>query len=210
VDVDLARQNVTAARLRLESARSAEGLLVVRAPTAGTVTSVAVAPGATVDPTTVIATVDALDRLVVTVDLSEFDVAQVRPGQKAVIEVDALGGEPFGGAVLFVAPTATDTGGVVTFPVLVGMNDAPQVLKPGMNVSVRIIAARHRNVVQVPLEAVSRDDEDRPYVTTVDDSGQQRIRRVKLGIANAERVEIVSGLRAGENVVLAQQAPEEE
>jgi multidrug efflux pump subunit AcrA (membrane-fusion protein) len=79
-----------------------------------------------------------------------------------------------------------------------------------MNVSVRIIAARHRNVVQVPLEAVLRDDEDRPFVTTVDATGQRRIRRVKLGLANADRVEIVKGLRAGQNVVLAQQAPEEE
>ena len=210
VDLALARQNVTAAQLRLESARLAERLLVVRAPTAGTVTSVLVAPGATVDPTTVIATVDALDQLVVTVDLSEFDVAQVQRGQTAVIEVDALGGEPYDGSVMFVAPTATDTGGVVTFPVVVGIDDAPQVLRPGMNVSVRIIAARHRNVVQVPLEAVSRDDEDRPFVTILDDSGQEHVQRVKLGIANAERVEIVNGLRAGQNVVLAQQAPEEE
>ena len=105
--------------------------------------------------------------------------------------------------MLFAALTGTDNAGVVTFPTRVGLTRSAG-LKPGMNVSVRIIVAERRNVVAVPLEAVSRDDEDRPFVTVEPGSGRTSIRRVKLGLANNKNVEIVKGLRAGERVVLAE------
>ena len=159
-------------KAKLDAARAAERLLTIRAPAAGTVSSLLVAPGAAVDATKAILTVASLDRLGVTIDLSEFDVAQVRRGQKAVVNVDALGGEPYAGSVEYVPLTGTDTNGVITFPVEVSLRKAPGV-KPGMNVSVRIIVARKSNVLQLPLEAILRDGEDRPYVTVVDESGQE-------------------------------------
>jgi HlyD family secretion protein len=103
--------------------------------------------------------------------------------------------------VLFAALTGTDTNGVVTFPVQVGL-DETQGLKPGMSVSVHIAVAQRRNVVQVPLEAVSRDDEDRPFVTTIDTVGNNVDRRVTLGLSNNKNVEIVKGLRAGQVIEL--------
>jgi HlyD family secretion protein len=145
----------------------------------------------------------------VNVDLSEFDVAQVRPGLKAVVSVDALGGRRFPGRVLFAALTGTNAGGVVTFPVRVGIAHA-RGLRPGMNVSVRIIVARHRNVVQVPVEAVSRDEEDRAVVTLIDVNGETAPRTVTLGLASNKNVEIVKGLRVGDKVVLPQSQAQEE
>jgi HlyD family secretion protein len=209
IGIDLARQNVTTALTKLAAARAAERLLAIRAPAAGTVSSLLVAPGAAVDATKPILTVVSLDRLGVTIDLSEFDVAQVRRGQKAIVSVDALGGEPYAGSVEYVPLTGTDTNGVVTFPVEISLRKAPGV-KPGMNVSVRIIVARKTNALQVPLDAVSRDGEDRPFVTVVDATGQETTRKVVLGLANNENVEIVKGLRAGEDVVLQQSQTQEE
>jgi RND family efflux transporter MFP subunit len=208
-DITLAQLRVEAARIRLAGARFAARVLTVRAPRAGTVTALLTVPGAPVDSTTPIVSVADLDRLAVSVDLSEFDVARVRPAQRATVSVDALGGKSFPGKVLFAAPTGTDTGGVVTFPVRVGLARV-RGLRPGMNVSVRIIVARRDDVVQVPLEAVSAD-EDEPTVTVIDSSGDASVRTVTLGLANNKNVEIVKGVRAGEQVVLAEsQAPEEE
>jgi HlyD family secretion protein len=206
-DVSLAQLKIDAARARLALARFDARQLTVRAPATGTVTALLTATGAPVDATTPIATVAGLDHLAVSLDLSEFDVAQVRPGMHAVVSVDALGGEAFRGKVLFAALTGNDTGGVVTFPVRVSLARAAG-LRPGMNVSVRIIVAAHRDVVQVPLEAVSRDEEDRPLATVVDDSGETTTRRLVLGLANNKSVEVVKGLDAGEQVELAE-APEE-
>ena len=144
-----------------------------------------------------------LDSLAVNVDLSEFDVAQVKLGQKAVVSVDALGGKAFPGKVAFVALTGTETAGIVTFPVRVTLTRTGG-LKPGMNVSVRIIVAKPSDALQVPLEAVTRDEEDNAFVTVVDESGTETERPVELGLANNESVQIVKGLREGETVVLAE------
>jgi RND family efflux transporter MFP subunit len=179
----------------------AKPLLTVRAASAGTVTDLLTVPGAPVDPFTPIASVADLDHLGVSVDLSEFDVAHVRPGLRATVSVDALGGKSFSGRVLFTAPTGTNAGGVVTFPVRVRIDHA-RGLRPGMNVSVRIIVAQRLDVVQVPVEAVSRDDEDRATVTVVDATGNTVPRRVTTGLASNKTVQIVKGLKPGEVVVL--------
>jgi multidrug efflux pump subunit AcrA (membrane-fusion protein) len=115
------------------------------------------------------------------------------------VSVDALGGESFRGEVRFAALTGTNTSGVVTFPVQVALADAPG-LKPGMNVSVRIVVANRQDAVQVPLELVTQDG-DEATVMVLDASGQPVARQVKLGLANNKVVEVVKGLRAGERVV---------
>ena len=199
-DIEIARLKIAAAQARLASALEAAGPLTVRAPQAGTVTALLTTLGAHVDPATPVLAMADLSRLEARVDLSEFDIAQVKRGQKAAVSVDALGGESFPGEVLFAALAGTNTSGVVTFPVQVGLSNAPG-LKPGMNVSIRIVVAKRRNVVQVPLEAVTQEGDD-ATVTVLDQSGQPVSRTVKLGLANNKSVEIVKGLRAGQQVVL--------
>jgi HlyD family secretion protein len=138
----------------------------------------------------------------VTVALSEFDAAEVKRGLNAVVRVDALGGKAFDGRVKFAALAGSDSGGVVTFPVEVSLVHSAG-LKPGMNVSVRIVVAERKNVVNVPLEAVSRDENDRAFVNVPSASGTPVRRRVTLGLANNKSVEVVRGLEAGEHVVVA-------
>jgi HlyD family secretion protein len=118
-----------------------------------------------------------------------------------VLRVDALGGEQLPGRVEFVALTGVDNGGVVTFPVRVELTRVASV-KPGMNVSVKIIVAQSADVVRVPLEAVSDRGIAGHRVTVVGRGGLTSSRQVKLGLADNKQVEIRSGLRPGERVLL--------
>ncbi len=204
-EITLARVKYRAASARLITARLTLRQLRVRAPGAGTVTALLTVRGAPVDGSTAIAAVTDLDRLAVRVDLSEFDVARVKPGLKSIVSVDALGGESFRGAVLFAALAGTDTSGVVTFPVTVNLTDADGP-RPGMNVSVRIIIEERRDVVQVPIEAVAQDGEEGPMVAVVGSGGEITPRRVTTGLANNKSIEIVRGLRAGERVAVEESA----
>src|SRR5262245_34971527 len=206
LDIALSRLKVLGARLRLGTARAATPLLTVRAPSGGTVTALLTAPGAPVDPLTPVAAVADLQHLEVTVDLSEFDVARVRRGQKALVSVDALGGKLFRGRVVFAALTGSNTSGVVTFPVRVAIADAPG-LRPGMNVSVRIVVAKRQHVVRIPIEAVSTNDEDQSIVNVVNAAGEESPRVVKLGLASNKNVQVVRGLRPGDHVALPQAEP---
>jgi RND family efflux transporter MFP subunit len=199
-DIRIAQLKVQAARAKLAVAEFAAQQLTVRVISSGTVTAVMTVPGAPVDATTPVATVADLQHLAVSVALSEFDAARVKRGQRALVSVDALGGKRFPGKVLFEALTGVDTGGVVTFPVRVTMRHVAGV-KPGMNVSVRIIVANRRNVVRVPLEAVSQDG-GAASVTVLTAAGKTAVRTVKLGLANNKEVEITRGLKPGERVVL--------
>jgi RND family efflux transporter MFP subunit len=208
-DVALARLKYRAAAARLASARLDQRNLTVRAPAAGTVTSVLTVSGAPVDGTTPVASVSNLNQLAVRVDLSEFDIARVKPGLKARVSVDALGGEAFPGVVRYAALTGTDKDGVVTFPVIVSMKGV-QGPRPGMNVSVRIIVAQAKDVVQVPIDAVSQDDEDNATVAVIGSDGKASTRKVKLGLANNKSVEVVSGLHAGERVAVQTSSAAEE
>ena len=136
----------------------------MRAPAAGTVNALMTAPGAPVDGTTPIASITNLNRLAVRVDLSEFDVARVKPGLEGERERRRARrqGVPGRGASSR-RSTGTDKDGVVTFPVTVSLKGV-QGPRPGMNVSVRIIVAQANDVVQVPIDAVSHDDEDNATV----------------------------------------------
>lgn len=204
IDIALAELRVAAAAARLDAARVTKRLLTVRAPWAGTVTSVLTVRGASVDALTPVVTVADLDHLAVTIDLSEFDAAAVESGMRANVSVDALGGETFPGKVHFVAPTGSSSGsGVVTFPVRVSLAE-PEGLRPGMNVSVRIITAQKKGVVQVPLEAVITDEDDNATVQVLDAAGNPAARPVVLGLANNKTVEIVKGLKVGTRVLLAE------
>jgi RND family efflux transporter MFP subunit len=200
-DIRIAQLKVQAARAKLAVAEFAAKQLAVRVISSGTVTAVMTVPGAPVDATTPVATVADLRHLAVSVALSEFDAARVKRGQRALVSVDALGGRRFPGKVLFEALAGVDTGGVVTFPVRVTLRHIAGV-KPGMNVSVRIIVANRRNVVRVPLEAVTQDGAA-ASVTVLTRAGKQAVRTVKLGLANNKEVEVRRGLKPGERVVLA-------
>lgn len=200
VDLALVRLKLRSAEARVAAARAQVGRLVVAAPLGGTVTALLSVPGAPADPTTAIAVIADLAHLAVDVDLSEFDIAQVRRGQAAAVSVDALGGRRYPGTVVFEALTGVQNGGVVTFPVRIGLTRVAEV-KPGMNASVRIVVAKRLGVVHVPLEAVAQDGED-STVTVVDAAGKQSVRIVVLGLADNKIVEIRSGLEAGERVLL--------
>ncbi len=197
------RSKIEVARALLVAARSALEQSVVRAPSGGTLTGVFAAQGSPVDVATPIVAMADLTHLAVSLDLSEFDAARVRPGLSAEISVDALGGKRYPGRVVFEAISGVDNGGVVTFPVRVALSRVAGV-RIGMNVSARIIVARRRDVVTVPLEAVSRDIRGQAVVSVVDKTGRTSSRVVSLGLANNKDVEVTRGLRAGERVELQQ------
>lgn len=200
IDLAIARLKVDVGAGRLALAQALTGQLTVVARASGTVTSVLTVPGAAVDPVTPIARVQDLDHLVVTLDLSEFDVSRTRVGDPALVSADALGGREFGGQVLDVALSGADNGGIVSFPVLIGLRSHTG-LRPGMSVSSRIIVRRRRAVLRIPVGAVDASG-DAPTVMVRNRSGALVQRRVRVGLAGATYVEVRSGLTEGDRILV--------
>jgi HlyD family secretion protein len=203
IDQALARLKVVVSRQRLALAKHLAGRLTVRARASGTVTSMLTTVGAAVDPTTPLIRVQDLGHLVVALELSEFDVAHVRVGELTRVSVDALGGREVKGRVIDVSPTGTEVGGVVNFPVTIALESAGgggAGVRPGMSVAARIVTQIRRDVVRIPTAAVS--GEDRPTVMVRESSGSLTRRPVELGLEGRSMVEVRSGLRAGDRILV--------
>ncbi len=200
-DLAIAGLRVNLARQQLLLAREMAGRSTVLAPASGTVTSVLAAVGSAVDPSTPLVRVQDLDSLVVSVNLTEFDVSRTRVGATARVGVDALGGRPYSGTVRDVALTGGDSGGVVTFPVIVSLEDADE-LRPGMSVSVRVVVASREDVVRLPLDAMEDRTGRRAVVSIRTEGGEIRKREVELGLIGRTHAEVRSGLAEGAKVVI--------
>jgi RND family efflux transporter MFP subunit len=200
---------VARAEVALRSAQRNLDLGTMRAPFAATVARVDLRVGEPADASSSIAIVD-LGSYHVDLPVDELDIAEVQLGQRAEIEVDALPGVVLGGEVTGVAPQATrsDTG-TTTYEVTVTLDPGSAGVRPGMTAVVSIISEEKQDVVLVPRRAV-RAEGGESFVlvpsadaaaTAPDDTPGER-RPVVLGLSNSEFVEIVSGLSAGEEVLV--------
>jgi HlyD family secretion protein len=189
-----AEAGVTAARLAL-----AQATLV--APFSGTVATVNVVPGSYT--TTGAATANAAMTIVDTsamrleINLSETDVARVKPGQNASITFDALEGQVITGTVESVAPTATEEQNVVTYLVQVAFNPGDVPVKVGMSASATITVERHTNVIQVPTRAIQSQGPAK-IINVLYGSAETPVAvRVQTGATNGAFTEIVTCVQTG-------------
>lgn len=194
---------VARARAALASARVDRSFATITAPISGVVASVATQEGETVAaglsaPTFV--TVIDLARLQVDAYVDEVDIGKIEVGQRASFTVDAWPSHDFSGTVTAIYPNATIQDNVVKYVVAVTIDaDSTRVLRPEMTASVRIHMAP-RSALVVPVRAVGRDSgRSQVYVRT--ENGIEP-REVRLGWRDGAWVEIVSGLREGERVLL--------
>jgi RND family efflux transporter MFP subunit len=183
---------------RLERTRQASQRLTLRSPVAGTVLERNVLPGQSVGPDTPLLTVADLTRVWVLVDLYERDLAVVRIGSRARFETDALPGRAIEGAVEFVYPTVDPETRTVKARLVLDNHDRS--LRPGMFGRVRVRGAAMGGRIVLPSEAVINTGAER-YVFLARTGGRFEPRLVVVGREEADGVEIVSGIAAGDTVV---------
>jgi multidrug efflux pump subunit AcrA (membrane-fusion protein) len=136
----------------------------------------------------------------VTGSVSDALVNQITLGQQATV-VPAGAAEAVTGHVTSVAVEATVTSGVATFPVTVVLDGANPALRSGMSASVNVIVNRAVGVLTVPTSAVQTTANGSTVQVLV--NGQPQLRAVQVGASDSLRTEIVSGLSAGDEVVIA-------
>ncbi len=131
----------------------------------------------------------------------ERELARLKPGQTASVMIDALGGRTFPARVTLVAPTI-DTR-TATFKVTLQVTDPKGELKPGMFARVGVVFARKSDALVIPRAALV-DTESQPTVFIVE-NGKASARRIATGLTESGRVEVLSGLRGDEQVVVVGQ-----
>jgi macrolide-specific efflux system membrane fusion protein len=171
---------------------------VLRAPIDGLVTAVNVTKGfdAPAGPAILVASTS----FTVTTDVVESDLAEVEPGQKATVTVDAIGAS-LDGTVTAISPTPGDSQtGVVSYPVTITVANPPAAARAGMSADVSITTATANNVLTVPSTAL-KGDEGQYAVMVLNADGSTQMVAVDVGLVTNAMAEIKSGLTEGANVV---------
>ncbi|HOD26032.1 MAG TPA: HlyD family secretion protein [Bacteroidales bacterium] len=145
-----------------------------------------------------------LNELKAAIKINEVDIAKITKGQRVIIRPDAFSDSLYFGHIQTVANLAVNkerNSRIKVFPVDVLINSYPTDLMPGLTVSCRIIIDEIPDAVYIPLNALFKEGiQDIVYVKTATGF---RIQEVKTGRSNADYIIIEEGLKAGENIAMA-------
>ena len=149
--------------------------------------------------------------------VDEADIGHVKEGQNVIFSVDAYRNRTFDGVIAQVRLSPIENSNVVTYSVMVNVQNDELLLKPGMTANVEIIAADLKNVLRIPnkalyFKATGRMAEKQKKLVSnlATDSlpvwvknGKPELRTIKMGISNDQYIEVLSGeLKEGDQVII--------
>lgn len=201
--LDANREALRAHEAQRALARQSLDKAMIRAPQAGIVAERAVQPGQHVGLNARLFSIVDLAELEFAASVPVSQVGAVRVGQNVTVVAEGTAGEAVG-RVERIAPTADAATRMI--PVYIRVANRDGRLKGGMAARGRLRLGEVQNAVTLPREAL-RGSGDKPAVLAIV-QGRAELREVRVGLIdeNSGRVEIKSGIRAGETVVLARVA----
>lgn len=227
-ELDVARQQVEAAtaQLKLAEAQLERDRInlrnsVIRSPISGVVVARSVDVGQTVaanfQTPTLFQIAQDLREMQINTSIAEADVGSLQPGMAVMFTVDAYPDQRFPGRIRQIRLNPTIQQNVVTYNVVVDLDNADGRLLPGMTAYVSVTTGERKNVLRVPNAALSfqprRDDEEergpRPparerktQVYVLDAQGKLKPIPVETGLTDNALTEITGGdLQPGDRVV---------
>ena len=199
VDAELRAARASVGAFGTDMGRGASHVLL-RTPIGGTVIERHAVVGRLTDPAAPLFRVGDLSRLWLTVQAFERDAVRLKPGVSARITFPALPGKKFEGAVTLIGREVDATSR--TIPIRIEVANGDGVLRPGMSASASIpLGDDQAAVVTVPIAAVQRV-EDRWSVFLPTSPATFEIRPIGRGRELDGEVEVPSGLKAGETIVV--------
>ena len=182
----------------LEKTREVEKNLHIHSPFDGIVVNIGAREGMYVTPKTEIYMLASLSKVWVYVDVYEYEMPWVKLGDEAAMTLAGLPGKTFKGRIAFVYPYLENK--TRTLKVRLDFDNPNLALKPDMFADVTIQASRRVDALVVPEEAVVGYG-IRPRVFVVRAPGKFEPRKVKIGLRAEGFVQILDGVKAGEEVV---------
>lgn len=188
---------VAQAKAQLHTARVVRDYVDILAPSAGYVVKRLVAPGVLVQPGMAILKLTQIDRVRLQANVGEQDIASIRVGSPVTVTTSGAGRPAIRARVTSVFPFVDQGARTAVVEAVVG-NPGRRLL-PGQYVTMQFTTAERAGALTVPRGAVTRLG-GTATVWTVRD-GRAEPRMVETGLEDPERVEIVSGLAGGEQVI---------
>jgi macrolide-specific efflux system membrane fusion protein len=182
----------------------------VKAPISGTVVSLAARTGqvlAAAQPAAPLLRIADLSEMTVAARVAESDVTRLRPGMAASFTTPGYPGKHWSGKLRQIIPIPADgtgeQGKQAFYIVLFEVKNADHELMSGMSAQVQFVVVQAHDALLLPANGLGARDDDGLYNVNVLDAGQHvSARKVKVGLHNAQQAEILSGLAAGDKVLV--------
>jgi len=197
-----AKFSLKSAELKWEDAKLKLDYMSIRSPISGWVGERNAKVGQRIQPTDKIFSVINSSQVIAVVYVPEKNIGQLKKGQKAIISSDNLGAVQFDGWIKRISPVVDPSSG--TFKVTVGVRNVKRALRPGMFVNVHLIIDTHPDAVLVPKTAIVYENEFM-NIYIVKDGVAHKI-RLKAGFEDSEKIEALSDVQPGEQVIVVGQA----
>lgn len=206
-----ATANVAQARANVERAEEELANATIKAPIRATVLTRDVEVGSPVSSilnlganATLVMTLGDIEKVFVRGKVDEADIGRVRLGQAARIATETFPDRVFDGRVTQISPIGVEKDNVTTFEVEVSIDNASKELKANMTANAEIVLEQFPDSLLVPEAAIVYDPQRNAFVDVVDAAQRNGRRRapVKTGVGNGTKMQIVSGVKAGDKVVL--------
>jgi HlyD family secretion protein len=207
LSAELSQQSLELAKQSREYAQKQLDKATIFAPFDGTIARLPVDEGDTILPTTIVAHLIEPGRMELKVQVDEIDIPDVKLGQRAIIEVDALPDLALEGKVGSIGSLPTQAAGVVVYDARVEFHVPEGVgLKAGMSATADVVITERDNVLLVPDRAVSKDTQGNTTVEVMV-NGRATEKSVTIGVSDGLYTEILDGLGEGDLVIERQAKP---
>jgi len=206
--MDAARMDYAVAKAAYEDAVSNLEDTVIKAPISGMVIGKPIPAGQTVSPgisnPMVLMIIADLAKMQIEALVDESDIGKIKLNQRVSFTVDAYPEKTFSGKVAIISNKANVQQNVVYYAVMIDVESPEGLLKPTMTARVSLHIGERNNVIVVPTLAI-RDNRGQRFVQVLR-KGQTEPEAVKIttGMSSEDRIEVTSGLKEGETVVLPQ------
>ncbi|MEQ0582486.1 efflux RND transporter periplasmic adaptor subunit (plasmid) [Pantoea dispersa] len=219
---------VIQAQIEVDKKQLDLGYTRIMAPIDGTVVAIVTKQGQTVNavqsaPT--IAKLAQLSTMTIKVQISEADITNIQPGQQAWFTTFANPDKRYNATLrsIELAPesvmkddalmgnsesnTVSSTNAAVYYNALLDVPNPDNALRISMTAQVNLLRDQAKNALLVPVQATKKASDGRTYVEIADQNNQPEKRYITTGISDSVDIQVLSGLRLGEKVILATQQP---
>ncbi len=212
LDIRSSELSLTKAQNALQDANNNLANYYIRAPFAGTIASVGVKKYDSASSGTVVATLITSQKIA-ELSLNEVDVAKIKIGNKVTLTFDAIENLSLTGQVAEIDTIGTVSQGVVSYKVKIGFDSQDERIKSGMTVNSSIQTDVKQDVLSIPSSAVKTQNGVtyvqvfNPSLTETGGAGgvvsavPPTQVEVKTGISDDTKVEILEGLKEGDQIV---------
>jgi RND family efflux transporter MFP subunit len=192
--IDIASAEIVAIGVSLPNA-------VITAPVGGEILWIDLEPGEWAVATAPVITIIDTSVLQMKGIVDEMDMPFVELGGKVVVTLDALPEKQTEGKVTYISPVGTIQSGVVFYETTLELEKIDSMFRDGMSATADVIVEERKDVLLLPVGAISREGGGYYVMKMLGEEQSEQI-EIKVGLNDGRFVEILSGLKEGDEVLI--------